>query len=291
MKSIPQYNFYKTKYGEELLIDVVTLDSIRKYIRRHPVHTLSYFDITFITEGTGSFSLGNQLYTLSAGDVLFSRPGEIRCWHTPPLPAGYALIFEEDFLHSFFNDPAFIRHLSFFHPDRISAQIHTDVLSPRLLQSVGHITAEIRERQTKDTHMLRALLYETLTLLNREYTRQHLTPAPTAAPAPRNRHIDPFLRAVDRDFRACHDTRHYADLLCITPTYLNELVQKNMGVSAKSYIQHRIIREAKILLSYTHLSINEIAGELGFEDTSYFIRLFRKQTRLTPLQYRQSPIR
>ena len=34
MKSIPQYHFHKTKYGEELLIDVVSLDNIRKYIER-----------------------------------------------------------------------------------------------------------------------------------------------------------------------------------------------------------------------------------------------------------------
>ena len=51
MKSIHQYKFHKTKYGEELLIDVVTLDNIKQHISKHPVHTLSYFDITFITCG------------------------------------------------------------------------------------------------------------------------------------------------------------------------------------------------------------------------------------------------
>lgn len=43
MKSIPQYQFYKTKYGEELLIDIVTLDGIRQHISKHPMHTLSCF--------------------------------------------------------------------------------------------------------------------------------------------------------------------------------------------------------------------------------------------------------
>lgn len=67
MKSIPQYHFYKTKYGEELLIDVVTLNGIRPYIDKHPIHTLSYFDITFVTQGPGELSVGNRSYTAVSG--------------------------------------------------------------------------------------------------------------------------------------------------------------------------------------------------------------------------------
>ncbi|WP_234999286.1 hypothetical protein [Parabacteroides chinchillae] len=53
--TIPQYNFYKHKYGDELLIDVVRLDFIKKYMVEHPAHTLTYFDITLITKGEGVF--------------------------------------------------------------------------------------------------------------------------------------------------------------------------------------------------------------------------------------------
>lgn len=286
MKEIPHYTFYKTKYGEELLIDVVTLQGIRKYIRQHPVHTLSYYDITFITDTEASpaaFSLDGRLYTLAPGDILFSKPGEIRAWEGEKLPGGYALIFEEEFLRSFFNDPAFLSRLSFFHPDRPSACLRPGRLYPRILHLIRQIAAEINDEETKDNHILRALLYETLTLLNREYARNNLSLGET----PPHRYIDRFIRAVDTDLAAHHDTRHYADLLCITPNYLNEIVQRHLGTTAKGYIQQKIVGEAKTRLAYTDLSVSEVAGRLGFESSSYFIRLFRRQTGLTPLQYRR----
>lgn len=49
-----------------------------KYLVKTPVHTLTYYDITFITEGVGSFSIDNQIYEACPGDVVFSKPGEIR---------------------------------------------------------------------------------------------------------------------------------------------------------------------------------------------------------------------
>lgn len=287
MKTIHQYKFYKTKYGEELLIDIVTLDSIRQHIDRHPVHTLSYFDITFITSETGCFSLDDKQYTLYRGDVVFSRPGEIRAWDKNKFPQGYALIFEEEFLLSFFNDPSFIQNLSYFNRNRISAKINIAGIYTRIEGLIQNIIAEIGNEQAKDNHILRALLYEILMLLNREYSKAHII---TEEKFP-NRHIDNFIRLVDRDFKTCHDTKYYAGELCITPNYLNEIVRKNMKTSPKYYIRNKIIQEAKRLLAYTELSVSEVADSLNFDTSSYFIRFFRMQTNLTPLQYRHSMIR
>ena len=112
--SIPLYTFYKNKYGSELLIDIVALKDIKKYLAGKAVHTLTYYDITFITEGKGAFSVDNQTYEAIPCDVLFSKPGEIRNWDTHHIINGYALIFEEEFLSSLFKDSLFVRHLSFF---------------------------------------------------------------------------------------------------------------------------------------------------------------------------------
>ena len=49
--SIPRYTFYKHKYGSELLVDVVELKYVKKFLAKSTVHTLNYYDITFITEG------------------------------------------------------------------------------------------------------------------------------------------------------------------------------------------------------------------------------------------------
>lgn len=287
MKAIPQYKFFKTKYGTELLIDVVTLDVIKVHISKHPVHTLSYFDITFITGGNGHLSVDNKAYALDKGDVIFSRPNEIRSWDGNNLPQGYALIFEEEFLLSFFNDPYFIRNLSCFKRDRASAKINITGIYSRIENLIQNIIIEINDEKSKDKHILRALLYEILMLLNREFLKNSFVDSVKL----QNRYIEDFIRLVDKDFKSFHGTKYYAGELCITPNYLNEIVRKNLGVSPKCYIQDKIIREAKILLSYTSLSVAEIAEDLKFENHSYFIRLFRKQTHLTPLQYRHRIIR
>ena len=102
--SIPRYTFYKHKYGSELLVDVVELKYVKKFLAKSTVHTLNYYDITFITEGKGAFSVDNQTYEAIPCDVLFSKPGEIRNWDTHHIINGYALIFEEEFLSSLFKD-------------------------------------------------------------------------------------------------------------------------------------------------------------------------------------------
>lgn len=284
MKSVPEYTFYKTKYGGELLVDVVSLAGIRKYIGTHPVHTLSYFDITFITQGSGSFYIGGGKYRLRPGDVLFSRPGEIREWDIKEIPQGHALIFEEEFLLSFFNDPAFLQNLAYFSRSRVSARINIEPIQTRTDALIRNIFEEIHREGAKDKHILRALLYEMLMLLNREYLKVH---APFPEEKPRNRYAERFVVLVDEHFRVHRDTRYYADELCITPNYLNEIVRRHVGINAKSYIRDRSIREAKRLLSYTDLTVSEIADELDFENPSYFIRMFRSQTGMTPLQFRQ----
>lgn len=286
MKFIPHYNFHKTKYGEELLIDIVKLKDIQKYIHRDPVHTLSYFDITFI-EGTATFSINNKSYTLKTGDVIFSTPGEVRAWEDKDnVPEGYALIFEEEFLLSFFNDSQFIQNLSYFSTERETPVINISNIKQRTDYLLQNIITEINVYESKDKHILRALLYEILMLLDREYRKEYVINSEAATIV--SRHIKSFTDAVNKNFKQHHNTKYYADKLCITPNYLNEIVKKSTGVNAKLYIQNKILSEAKNKLIYTNLSISEIADNLHFDSSSYFIRFFRKHTGYTPLQYRNN---
>lgn len=286
-RAIPRYTFYKNKYGSELLVDVVDLKSIKKYLEKTPVHTLTYYDITFITEGTGSFSIDNQVYKACSGDVIFSKPGEIRTWDKDGITNGYALIFEEEFLSSFFKDDQFVRHLSFFDSGKTASRLHpADFLFIRLLQQIHNIKEEISLYGRHGDHILRAQLYEILMLLDRVYTEEGI---PFASPKEgRSLHIDNFVHWVDTSFKEEHAVAYYADKLCLTPNYLNELVTLSMQISAKQYISNKIIGEAKRLLAYTDLPVSEIAAILTYETVSYFIRFFRMHTGQTPLAYRKA---
>ena len=78
----------------------------------------------------------------------------------------------------------------------------------------------------------------------------------------------------------------YAKCLNISTPYLNECVKRTTGYSVSYHIHQRVILEAKRLLYHSDKSVKEIAGELGYDDYSYFIRLFVKVTGMTPLTFR-----
>ncbi len=284
--TIPQYTFYKTKYGSKLLIDIVELEYTKKFLTRSTVHTLTYYDITFITQGEGVFSIDNQMYEASPGDVFFSKPGEIRNWDIRHISNGYALIFEDEFLSSFFKDPLFVQHLPYFQTGKTACKLHlSDELYPRMLQLLSEIKKEIDAYHQNDVHVLRALLYEALMLLSRAY-RTATPPQETDKEANSN-HLDKFIRLVNAHFKEQQSVRYYADKLCITPNYLNEVVSSALNVSAKQYIRNKVMDEAKRLLIYTDLPVSEIAFELHFSTASYFVRSFRQCVEETPLSYRQ----
>ena len=78
----------------------------------------------------------------------------------------------------------------------------------------------------------------------------------------------------------------YASMLHISPSYLNEAVKKTTGFSAIYWVQSVAMYEAKRLLFYTDRSIKEIAFELGYDDHTYFTRLFTKLSGMPPSLFR-----
>jgi len=284
---IKQYNFHKTKYGDELLIDLILLEDLQPYIAENPVHSLTYYDITLISNGRGTFSLDRQTEPIERGRIFFTSPGLVRRWNFNTMPSGYVLLFEEEFLCTFFNDAQFIQNLSVFSTYGAQSSI---VLTPEeycqqepLMQNIKD---EICRYQIKDKHILRALLYQVLMLLNRMYSAHY----PVSHVNPANKYIQKFVCQVNTNYRNNRSVDFYAQELHITPGHLNDLVKQHIGISAKQHILNRTMLEAKRLLSYTELSVDEIATYLNYDNTSYFVRAFRSSTNQTPLCYRKNEI-
>ena len=287
MKQIPLYKFHKRKYGTELLIDVLDLDYVKAGIRRTPVHRETFYCIILITDGQEEVAVNGHKRSVQAGDVICSRPGEVWSWQPDPKLEGLVLIFEEPFLLSFFNDSRFLDRFAYLQPDRTSPFLQPDMaLQERLYHLFSLMKAEIDDNRNKDQHILRAMLYETLMLLNRAEkvtdSEQSLNNVSI------NRYVNGFKHSVEAEYMMRHEVEYYADKLCITPNYLNKIVNQSLGTTAKSYIDQKLFEEAKRLLSYTILSVKEIAEWLHFDSSSHFVRFFRKHSSMTPLQYRRS---
>lgn len=79
----------------------------------------------------------------------------------------------------------------------------------------------------------------------------------------------------------------YANLLNITPDYLNRCVKETVGKSAHDVLCDMILMEAKALLKQTSLSISEISYQVGKNDPSGFTHFFKSRIGFTPTQYRE----
>jgi AraC-like DNA-binding protein len=73
--------------------------------------------------------------------------------------------------------------------------------------------------------------------------------------------------------------------LGITPKHLNRIAQTVVQKTATDVITERVVLEAKRMLMYLDESLVEIAFRLGYEEYSYFVRVFRKSSGMTPTQF------
>jgi len=80
--------------------------------------------------------------------------------------------------------------------------------------------------------------------------------------------------------------KDYANRLAIHVNYLNKVLKESTGKTTTHLIGSRIAQEARILLKQTDWSISEIAYCLGFEEIAHFSNFFKKQTSVSPLQFR-----
>lgn len=81
-------------------------------------------------------------------------------------------------------------------------------------------------------------------------------------------------------------TDSLAELACITKSHLGRLFRETLGCSLVQFILRTRIQYAQRLLMTTKQNVNMIANEVGFNDVSYFIRLFKQKIGFTPQEYR-----
>jgi AraC-like DNA-binding protein len=98
--------------------------------------------------------------------------------------------------------------------------------------------------------------------------------------------LERFNGLLERHFFSQQAVSFYADALKVEAGYLNNLVKKHNGVSAKKVINARLLMEAQVLLATTSFSISEIAGRLGFPNSNHFTNFFIRKANISPTRYR-----
>ena len=100
-----------------------------------------------------------------------------------------------------------------------------------------------------------------------------------------------FMRELENRYRQSRDVSYYAELLHISPKYLNMVTQRMTSHTIKTIINQYVVLQIKQSLSTEEKSIKQIAWEYHFSDLSFFCRYFKQHTGMTPQQFRKRELR
>ena len=152
----------------------------------------------------------------------------------------------------------------------------------QILSNIQAMEKEITRKDTSET-ILQSHLYIVLDCIERSIRKEK--PEPVS-----NRYLVLFKRfkeMVDKRFEEPWTASDYASSLHVSNHHLNRVVQHVCNQSATELIRNRKLLEAKRLLTFTDLTVSEITNRLGFTDSSYFAKAFKKESGAPPLDFRR----
>ena len=96
-----------------------------------------------------------------------------------------------------------------------------------------------------------------------------------------------FIQLLMAHYTSEHEVAFYAEKCGVTAAHFSSAIRRASGYSPLAIITEIIIMNAKAQLKTTRLPVKEIAFSLGFNNHSFFNKYFRKQVKMTPLEYRE----
>ena len=169
----------------------------------------------------------------------------------------------------------------------------TLALTPEESRSMRGMIAQIeRETRGPETHfsfdivsgLIAATIYKVGDIMY-HYLAEH----PEGQNNSHNRaeeYFKQFTHLLGEHFREERSVGFYARQLCITPKYLTTLIKRISGKSVSEWIDNYVILEAKTLLKYSNMSVQEIAYYLNFPNQSFFGSYFKRNAGMSPSQYK-----
>lgn len=103
-----------------------------------------------------------------------------------------------------------------------------------------------------------------------------------------NNAIDPVIHYIDQNYNKNITLEELAQIAHFSSPYLSKVFHQATGLTIKTYITLKRIENAKHLLKNSKLSIQEIAVSCGFPNLSHFDRVFKQQTGMSPVSYRNN---
>lgn len=282
--SLKSFNLYKHLKEQNLHsmsfpYFIANQDTYKQATVRFPFRTYTYgIGITYAGE-QNVFKIGSADFIVTAGSLTTIGPGIVSQWMGNYVGDHDTIYFTE----SLFDDTLkvnFLNSLAFFLPggNHVIQLQESEIEKIRLL---FHLLKTFKE----DKNIMPGLVHSLLMLVSELHQKPHDNPQSYASH--KEVVVRKFRMLVAKHFPEQKDVSFYASSLHITPKYLSEILMEITGMSAKALIDKHISMEAKSLLRQTNMSVQEISYWLGYDDTSYFTKVFKKWEGMLPLAYRK----
>ena len=285
---IEQYHLHKDQ-PEKLQFEIYSLNDYLTKNKGHieKPHIHSFYQIIWFTKGNGKHFVDFNEFVASTNKIFFISKNQIHYFDNYSSYEGVIIHFNESFLMDNENDiDIFLKYNIFndFESDPVFTIPTVAIENFTLL--VSNLKKEI---STPDKFAHKDFLKHLLKLFLISIQRL----------GKRNNYKNPsfnnqknitqlkFRQALELNFKNIHTVKEYAYLLNISTKTLTNHITEIALKTPLEIINDRIILEAKRLLSHSSLNINEIGFQLGYEDPSYFVKFFKRQTKKSPSDFRK----
>ncbi|SFN28135.1 transcriptional regulator, AraC family [Chryseobacterium oleae] len=253
----------------------------------------NFYSIGLKRNVNAKFNYGQQEYDFNSGVLCFVSPLQFLKLEMKSdvvvEPTGWLLVVHPDFL---WNTPLAkkIKSYDFFKYNVTEALFLSDREEKIVVDVLKNIEKEYQSNIDKFSQELIAAQIELLLIYSeRFYERQFFTRKKSS-----HELLERFEEVLSRYFDSANliengipSVKSIAGEMNISPNYLGSLLRIHTQQNTQQHIQNKLIELAKERLSTTHLSVSEIAYELGFEHPQSFSKLFKQKTNQSPLEFRK----
>ncbi|PMD92508.1 AraC family transcriptional regulator [Siphonobacter sp. BAB-5405] len=244
-------------------------------------HRKDYYLLGFIRQGGGRHWVDMVPYEPKDQTFYFFAPQQITVKEESLPTWGTAFAFTQEFLA--LQENTLLRTLPMIQNPENGHELALSEADVVLVEDLlDKIYSEYLTAGVWHQRMLSAYLQVLLTYLSRLYTEQFERKTFSAE----TQLLKKYQAEINKHFHQLHQVSDYASLLHVSAGYLSEVIKAQSSKSAITHIHDRLVLEARRLLFHSEQSLKEIAFGLGFSDASYFSRFFKRETQVTPAEYR-----
>lgn len=248
----------------------------------HELHRHDFYFVLFIKNGAGEHEIDFINYEVDNYSVFFIRPGQVHKLKLEKGTTGFMLQFTSDFYAPRDNPGSIVLR-------KVSNKNYCH-LSTERFERIGSLLQTIFQEFTQKQDRYKEVVKASLDIIFIELMRQSSNPNKIANEAKlyAQERLEVLQDLLEKNIYAKKQVSDYAEMLNITPYQLNSITKALLQKTGSELINEHIILEAKRMLIGTGNQVNQVADMLGYDDPSYFIRFFKKQTGLTPEVFRQN---